>query len=228
MKSHNFPILLAVIVLVALAAQFLRPSQDQAQLAMRQDLEKSLQLLWEQDGQQVEVTPTGLRANVSMPAGVSPRKRRWNYPFLRLVAQRHPSQKMQTLEVIDGSSHLAIPEVAMSGMLAERWIPPAESEENLSMLTGRKLTLELEKVSGKGSALVLVDAHRTQARRESLRYGRRAGGAVAPSPRQPRQALQLDVCLVAPQTLAAEALQEFRSAHLNHGEIIREVRLPAL
>jgi len=222
MKNNNFPILLAVIVLVALAAQFMRPSHDQSQLAMRRDLEKSLQLLWDRENQQVEITASGLRATVSMPAEVSPRQQRWNYPFLRFVARRHPDLNLQTLEVIDASSRRPIPEVAMSGMLAEVQAPRGDSPENVSLLTGRRLTMELEVVAGQGRALVLVDAHSPRAGRDAERYGCRA----AP-PRESSPAVSMDVCLIVPSTISLEALEKFQAEQVNHGETIRIVRLPA-
>ena len=226
MRNANFPILLVIIVLVAVLAQFARHPADKPELAARQDLERCLALLWEEGGQQVEIIPNGLRATVHMPAGVSPRQQRWNYPFLRFLALRHPGLKLQTLQVIDASSQRAVPEVAMSGMLAERWIPPSESEENISLLNGRRLTLELEKVSGKDSALVLVDAHQTQAWRDSLLYGRRASGNVARPPRSRGPVLSLEVCLIIPQTLHPRIIQEFQATQLNHKETIRTIRLP--
>jgi len=226
MKNSNFPVLLVVIVLVAVLAQFNRQAEDKPERAARQDMEKCLALLWEQEGQQVEITPAGVRATVLMPPSASPRQQRWNYPFLRFVAQRHPELKLQKWEIINGSSQRAIPEVAMHGMLAERWIPPSESEENVSLLTGRRLTVELEKVSGLGSALVLVDAHLTRASLDTPRYGRRASGAP-PRPRSaPGRGLSLDICLIVPATLHPRIVQDFQAQQLNHGETIRLVRLP--
>ena len=216
MKNHNFPILLVILVLVAALAQFLRLSPAHGQIAIRQDLEKSLQLLWDREGQRVELTPTGLRATVSMPPNVTTRQQRWNYPFLRFVARRHPALKLNKLQVFDGSSQRAVPEMVGSGILAE-----FDGQENISLFISRRLTAELEVVAGQGRALVLADAHRPQAGRDAVRYGCRIFSPPRSSP-----PMRLEVYLVVPQILTPGAIRRFQSDHLAHGETVQVVRLP--
>jgi len=228
MKNANLPILLVVLVLVAVAAQFSHHPREK--LEVRQDLEKCLQLLWGLEEQKVELVPTGLRATVHMSPGVSPRQRRWNYPFLRFAALRHADLTVQSVEVIDGSSLRAIPEVATNGMLAARsLIPTSDSqfEERASLLTARKLNLELEKELDRGEALALVDAHQTRAETHQVRYGAAADEELAYRHDDPIQVvMNLEVCLVLKDERKLEALRQFKVRNLHNGEKMRLLKLP--
>ena len=59
-KNANFPILLMVVAMVAVTAQWTRQSGEKPEWkALRQDLTASLASLWQQTGHQVEVLAAG-------------------------------------------------------------------------------------------------------------------------------------------------------------------------
>lgn len=237
MKNANFPILLVVIALVAVAAQFTRHSGEKPeQTALRQDMLASLQLLWNQTGSQVELVPAGERVNVqalvSMPPNLRPRQQRWNYPFLRFVALRHPQVRLQNLEVLDGTTHRSVSEVALNSLLADRAVPRAnyDDAEGMSQLTARQMSSSLDRLLGVGQALVLVDAELSQASRESVRYGGPdPGGLLAkrayyPSPQD--RITRMDVCVVVQREVPPASWETFKSQQIAPYCKLRVVVLP--
>ena len=236
-KNHNLPILLIVIVIVAVMAQFNRHSGEKPELAaMRQDMLASLQLLWEQPGSQVELVPAGERINVqatvAMPPNLRPRQQRWNYPFLRFVALRHPAVTLQTLEVIDGSTHNSISEVALNGLRADRVAPRFNNDdaEGMSQMTARQIGSSLDQLIGSGQGLVLVDTELGKSSRESMRYGapeqRLLAKRAYPSPQD--RIVRVDVCIVLNREIPPATWETFKSRNLSPFHKLRVVTLPKL
>jgi len=196
-KNHNLPILLIVIALVAVVAQWNRHAGEKPEwTALRQDLAASLGRLWDRPDQQVELLPgqsgVVVQAQVSMPPGTRPRQQRWNYPFLRFVAQRHPQVNVEQLEVSEAASHRKISEIALNGLLAEAAYSPREDEENTCVLVGRQMTARLEELVGRGEALVLVDARRASSQNDDgMRYGK-----MVRQQRPQLEALHYEYCIV--------------------------------
>lgn len=215
MKNQNFPILLVVIAVVAVLAQFARNRGPNPELeSLRQDMSVSLSRLWNKENQQVDLTATGqrvdVRANVSMPDNLRVRVKRWNYPLLRFVAAHHPALQVQNLEVHESGNQQAIPEYAMNGLLAERAYRspgPGEQEEQFCQMTTRQWTTALDAKFGSGHTLVLVDAQEARSARDQV-YGRRAAGAV-PAPSYPRFLVN-EICLVADGQVPADGLARFQ------------------
>ncbi|MFN8608098.1 MAG: hypothetical protein U0931_11245 [Vulcanimicrobiota bacterium] len=182
MKNHNIPILLVLIAVVAVAAQFLRHSPSTPDTApWERDLEACLGKLWQRDGQQVrlEAGPDGnyrLRAQVNQPRATRLRQQRWNYPFLRFACTRFSQIRLGEVQVEDKNSRNLIPETAMNGLLADRIAPRAEGgdEERACVLTGRQLSAQLDQRLGAGQTLVLVDALSTSSQNQPAGYGKRA------------------------------------------------------
>ncbi|MBX3171737.1 MAG: hypothetical protein KF760_30280 [Candidatus Eremiobacteraeota bacterium] len=232
-KNYNFPILLVVIVLVAVVAQLTRQSGGNPDWQLlRKDMVSSLTRLWEKEGHQVELVPAGdrldARVSVSLPRGLRLRQQRWNYPFLRFVAARHPAVSIGNLHVVEAGSHRAIPEVAMAGLVADRVAPRAnfeDEEERLCQLTGRQLTGALERKLGPGRALVLVDAQEARSYQENKLYGRRAYVTQPPSQR----VMVTEVCLVVsgPEIPAAD-WEQFRAENSLRLASFRVVTLPGM
>lgn len=99
--KKNLIALAALLVLVAVAAQFTRHGGKNAEwVALENDMLASLEALWEQPGQKVELVESegGVRvlATVAMPPEGD---LTWNEPFLRFVATRHPAVSLQAIEV---------------------------------------------------------------------------------------------------------------------------------
>ncbi|MBS2036993.1 hypothetical protein JST97_18530 [bacterium] len=233
-RNQNFPILLVVIAVVAVLALLARPQAGGAEMAaLQNDMVLSLSRLWGPVEQKVELIPNGQRFNarvaVSMPAGLRQRQQRWNYPFLRFVAARHPKCELAGLEIKDLKSNLPVPEYAMNGMLAERAyrsIGPGEEEERFCEMTARQFSLSLERQLGDSNrALVLVDAQQPHSAREQV-YGRRAAGAV---PNQPyfRSMMLTEVCVVVDHEVAAVEWERFKRENASvNGARFRVVTLP--
>lgn len=212
MKNQNIPILLIVIALVAVAAQFTRPKPTTTPgvEGTERDLEACLRLLWQQDAQQVKLQPLRdgytLQAGVSMPRGTRLRQQRWNHPFLRFAASRHPEVPISDIEVRELANNNLIPQNAMNGLMADRIAPRAEGgdEERASILTGRQLTTQLDGLMGAGQCLVLVDALATSSQTGEVRYGKRAYAPTGPSP-----AFDLIVCVVSKRAISPEKWKDF-------------------
>ena len=98
--KKNLIALAALLLLVALAAQFTRHGGKNAEwVALENDMLASLEALWEQPGQKVELVESegGVRvlATVAMPPEGD---LTWNEPFLRFVATRHPAVSRVNIE----------------------------------------------------------------------------------------------------------------------------------
>lgn len=179
MKNANLPILLVVIVAVAITAQLTRQSGEKPEWQrLRSDMVSSLTQLWGQEGHRIELVPTAkgvdAQVTVSMPGGLRLRQQRWNYPFLRFVAARHPAVGMQNLFVLENGSKRPIPEVAMVGLIADRVAPRAnfeDEEERVCQLATRQLSSALDRKLGPGHGIVLVDAQLSRSSRQSRRFG---------------------------------------------------------
>lgn len=107
--KKNLIALVALLLLVALAAQFTRHGGKNAEwVALENDMLASLEALWEQPGQKVELVESegGVRvlATVAMPPEGD---LTWNEPFLRFVATRHPAVSLQAIEVRGPTSECA-------------------------------------------------------------------------------------------------------------------------
>ena len=99
--KKNLIALAVLLILVAVAAQFTRHGGKNAEwVALETDMQASLEALWQQPGQKVELLESkgGARvlATVAMPPQGDPT---WNEPFLRFVATRHPAVSLQAIEV---------------------------------------------------------------------------------------------------------------------------------
>lgn len=215
MKNQNFPILLVVIAVVAVLAQFARNRGPNPELeSLRQAMSVSLSRLWNKENQQVDLTAAGqrvdVRASVSMPENLRVRVKRWNYPLLRFVAAHHPALQVQNLEVRESGNQQAIPEYAMNGLLAERAYRspgPGEQEEQFCQMTTRQWSVALDHQFGGGHTLVLVDAQEARSARDQV-YGRRAAGAV-PTMAYPRYMVN-EICLVVDREVSADGLERFK------------------
>ena len=98
--KKNLIALAALLPLVALAAHFTRHGGKNAEwVALENDMLASLEALWEQPGQKVELVESegGVRvlATVAMPPEGD---LTWNEPFLRFVATRHPAVSRVNIE----------------------------------------------------------------------------------------------------------------------------------
>jgi len=234
MKNANFPILIVVLVLIAVLAQFTRHPQENAQVAARQDMEKCLALLWGQDGQQVELTPAGervdVRAAVFMPAGGSPRRERWNRPFLSFVALRHSGLVVRNLEVVDGRSQRPVSSLTDRGLLAERISAGGSTvydEDKLCELTQRQLSSALSQSLGPLQSLVLVDAQASSARRDGEHYGSPpSDGLAMRALRVAPYSFSLDICVVVNRQIPADVWKDFRDRHVGKVQKIRVLVLP--
>ena len=240
MKNANLPILLIVIAAVAITAQLTRQSGEKPEWKLlRQDMVSSLTSLWQQPGHQVELVPAGggdnARVSVSMPRGLRLRQQRWNHPFLRFVAARHPAVALQNLNVTEGGTDRLVPETAMAGLLADRVAPRVnfdDEEERLCQLTARQLSSALQRKLGTGRELVLVDAQLARSSREEAGYGgegdllaRRAAGAVA----QPisTRVLVTEICVVVDHEVSPGDWEKFQAENsLGGGVNFRVVTLP--
>jgi hypothetical protein len=211
-KNHNIPILLIVVALVAVAAQLTRPKPagTPGLDATERDLATCLRLLWQQEGQEVKLQPLRdgyvLQAGVTMARGTRLRQQRWNHPFLRFAASRHPEIPISEIEVRELGNNNLIPQNAMNGLMADRIAPRAEGgdEERAAILTGRQLTAELDGLLGSGHCLVLVDALATSSQAGEIRYGKRAF-----APPEPRGAFDYVVWVVSKGAIPAEQWQGF-------------------
>ena len=226
-RNANFPILIVVIALVAVVAQWTRHSAEKPEwTSLRQDLEASLARLWNRPQQEVEFVAghsgVSVPALVNLPPGLPPRQQRWNYPFLRFVALRHPAVSVEQLEVVDAGNHQKISEIAMHGLLAEAAYAPRQDEERTCAMVGRQLTAALEKQLGRGEVLVLVDARRTSSKSDDgSRYGK-----VVRYPQPAFQVLQYEICVVFRSPMPEDKWKQFATSHLDKGESIRKVTLP--
>ncbi|MFN8608097.1 MAG: hypothetical protein U0931_11240 [Vulcanimicrobiota bacterium] len=231
-RNQNFPILLVVIAVVAVLAHWARrQAPDPGLAALEKDMTASLSRLWGSEKHEVELSPAGPAVNarvaVSMPSGLRLRQQRWNYPFLRFVAERHPEYRLGELEIrrLDGGQ--AIPEYAMNGLLAERAysVSPGAEEERFCQMVARQLTLSLQRQLGSSNReLVLVDAQEPRSTRDQL-YGRRAAGWV-PTP-QARTMMLSEVCVVLDHEVPAVEWERFRRENASvNGARFRVVTLP--
>lgn len=239
-KNANIPILLLLIVAVAVTAQLTRHSGEKPEWQLlRKDMVASLTRLWGQEGHKVELMPAGervdARVSVSTPRGLRLRQQRWNYPFLRFVAARHPGVTLDSLNVVESGTDRLIPELATAGLFADRVAPRAnfdDEEERLCQLTSRQLTSALEHKLGPGGALVLVDAQLARSSRDEAPYGappgellaRRAAGAVA----QPmgNRVMVTNICVVVHHQVPAQDLDVSRFGYSRSGVDFRVVTLP--
>lgn len=225
-KNANFPILIVVIVLVAVVAQLTRHSTEPTEwTALRRDLTGSLARLWEDTRQEVELVPgragVVVQARVTMPPNLRARQQRWNYPFVRFVALRHPKVAIEQVEVSEAASRRKISEIALGGLLAEVAVPPREDEERNCLMMSRTLTTGLEEQLGRGQALVLVDARRASSQRDdAIYYGKSA------LPHGYRGRLRYEFCVVSCSSIPAEKWRIFEAKLPLHSEPIRRVLLP--
>lgn len=226
-KNANLPILLVVIVLVAVVAQFTRKTTEKPEwTALRQDMTASLALLWDEPGQEVDLAPgksgVMVRAGVRMPPHSRPRKQRWNYPFLRFVAARHPKVTVEQMEVSDASSRQIIPEVAMNGLLAEAYYAPPSDEERNCVMVSRQFTGIVDGMLGRrGDCLVLVDASPISSQRESPRYGKQARQQSRPA-----ETFHYEICVVTRSHVPPDKWEEFSFNTLHSSQSLRKVTLP--
>ncbi|MBN9420488.1 MAG: hypothetical protein J0I12_33900 [Candidatus Eremiobacteraeota bacterium] len=100
MKKNLFA-LAALLVLVAVAARFIRHGGRNAEwVALENDMVASLEALWEQPGQKVELMESEGGARVLATVAMPPQgDLTWNEPFLRFVAARHPAVSLQAIEI---------------------------------------------------------------------------------------------------------------------------------
>jgi hypothetical protein len=174
-----------------------------------------------------------VQALVSMPPNLRSRQQRWNYPFLRFVALRHPRVRLQNLEVLDGTTHRSVSEVALNGLLADRALPRAnyDDAEGRSQLTARQMSSSLDRLLGVGQALVLVDAGLSKASRESVRYGGPdLDGLMAKRDysRSETRVVRMDVCVVVQREIPAGAWETFQSEQIAPYCKLRVVKLPKI
>ena len=240
MKNANLPILLVVIAAVAITAQLTRQTGEKPEWkSLRQDMSSCLTSLWQQPGHQVELLPAGegvsARVAVAMPPGLRLRQQRWNYPFLRFVAARHPGVSLQNLSVVESGSDRPVPEVAMAGLLADRAFPISnfeDEEERLCQMTARQIAIAVQHKLGAGHELVLVDAQLARSIREDRIYGspeggqlaRRASGAVA----QPlsNRVMVTEIRVVVDQEVSPAEWEKFQAENPMGGANFRVVTLP--
>ncbi len=226
-KNANFPILIVVLVLVAVVAQITRHSGEKPEwTAMRQDMVSGLALLWEIPQQQVDLVAgksgVVVQARVNLPPGTRARKQRWNYPFLRFVAQRHPKVAIEQLEVSDASTQQKISEIALNGLLAEAYYPPPSDEERNCLMVSRQFTTLLDGTLGRpGECLVLVDATPISSQRQSPRYGKRARLEVRPT-----ETLHYEICVVTRSSFPPEKWEKVSFNSLHSSQSLRRVTLP--
>ena len=217
MKNSNLPILLVVIAVVAIAAQFGRQSGEKPEWkSLRQDMTASLTSLWQQPGHQAELVAASqgvdARVSVAIPRGLRLRQQRWNHPFLRFVAARHPDVQVKNLSVVEAGSDRVIPETAMAGLFADRVAPRVnfdDEEERLCQLTSRQLASALERKLGTGRELVLVDAQLARSQREGNVYGRRA--AFMADPPISNRVMVTDICVVVDHEVSPPDWEKFRA-----------------
>lgn len=228
-KNANFPILLLVIVLVAVTAQFTRPSGEKPEVqALRKDMVSGLTRLWGQPGHQVEALPAGekvnLRVSVSMPPR-NPRQQRWNYPFLRYLAARHPAVALGNLSVLEAGNERLIPELALAGLMADRAAPRAnfeDEEERLCQLTARQVTSAL----GARHVLVLVDAQLARSSRDATVYGAPDLAFRIAEP-IPHRVMVTEICVVSQEgEISPAEWEHFRAENPQNGAPSRLVILP--
>ena len=236
MKNANLPILLLVIVAVAITAQLTRHRGEKPEWQrLRTDMVSSLTRLWEREGHQVELLPAskGVEApvSVSMPRGLRLRQQRWNHPFLRFVAARHPAVTLGNLQITEAGTDRTVPEVAMTGLLADRVAPRvnfADEEERLCQLTARQLTSALQRELGV-RLLVLVDAQQARSSSDGSVYGApdpQPMGLMA-KPVEITRVMVTEVCVVGLEgQVSSTAWEHFRAENPLGGARYRLVTLP--
>jgi len=243
--KQNLLALLVLLLLVAVTAQFTRQGgKKHDQIALEKDMIASLELLWQQPGQSVEIldVENGLlgKVAVSMPPQSCGT---WNYALLEFVAARHPAVKVDIF-VSDRLSGLIIFPARMPGCSTPQ-----------SELLQRQVQAGLD-AKGRDRAVALVDVRETAPvpvvpqppvemriecqlgaapdnSEQSVPYSRvnSSGKAYIPATPAPVPQIQIHACLVVlPEVSPEEVDQAVRSLNLNpeRGDQIRVVRLPPL
>ena len=116
-RSANLLILVLLLVVSALTAQYFRsgPRQRPEWTSLSNDMQSSLNLLWETPNNAVQLVPGegGPQAYVTAfsPRGTRPSRQSWNFPFLRFVAARHPEVRLSGLFVTEGTTGARLQEL---------------------------------------------------------------------------------------------------------------------
>lgn len=197
---------LVVLCLVALAAQFVGQPDEKSE-AFRQDVLASLPLLWKHGNARVDLTSGGdLTVSLAFPPRTRERQKRWTYPFLRFLAQRHPGFSLRKLKVYEN-------ERQVEDLLACRAMPAFydDADERKSELIGRQLTAEAERNLGRGRILFLAD----------VKAGRNFG-SVPNVFYAPRVQERLHLCAIANGPMD----EGYWKRELRNAESFRVIRLP--
>jgi hypothetical protein len=162
--------LLALVVIVlacALATQWPRLANQK----LRNELSDSLERLWNQPGQAVELLATsgGVDAQVQavLPSDCSARQDQWNFQVLRFVSRRYGDPKLLHITLSDRDSKRSIEERSSESMAAsesksqdrsEGLRGPGESANEAHLeLIRRQAQAWLDQNLGPGNGLALVD-----------------------------------------------------------------------
>ena len=200
---RNFPALLIVLCLVAVAAQFSR-QPDKNSESFRRDALVCLPRLWKNSNPKVDLSASGdLSVRLAFPGRVREHQKRWTYPFLRFLARRHPGVTLRSLKIYEaGEDHEVL------DLLACRALPRFydDADERKSELIGRQLTAETG-----GQVLFLVDVGRSS-----------TFGSVPNVFYQPRVQQRMQVCAVANGPID----ESYWRRELRNAESFRIVQLP--
>ena len=152
---RNLLVLVVVVLVCAVGAQWLRPAgQDKQWTALRLDMVDGLERLWNTRGHQVELLPSegGVQASVQvvLPENTSPRQQQWNYPFLRYVAERDREP------VLRGLTLLGLPEIRLEETSPQPYATGGSVEARLELMR-RRAQGWLDNTVGKGNGLALID-----------------------------------------------------------------------
>ena len=233
--KKNLLALVVLLVLVAVVAQFTRQAGKKPEwVALEKDMVASLELLWQQPGQSVEILEVDgpcAEVVVSMPPQSCAA---WNYALLDLVAARHPAVQLQSIFINDRPSGLRIFPERLPGVSTPH-----------SKLLRRQVQAKLD-ANGRDRAVALVDVREvapTPIAPVEMRIQRgveappgrsrraNSGKAFLQATPAPVPQIQIHACLVLlPEVSSEEIDQAVKSLNLvpERGDQVRLVKLPPL
>ena len=189
-RSANLLILVVLLVVSALAAQYFRRNpysggETPEWTSLRTDMQMSLNLLWGTPNNAVQLVPgeSGPQAYVTAfsPRGTRPQRQAWNFPFLRFVAARHADVPLMSLFVTEGTTGARLQELQVQQLDANQNSKPSAAyhpdfdEQSRAELLSRQFQGNFDQALGVGRVLVLVDVIMP------------SGGRVPQEPMEPRR-----------------------------------------
>ena len=234
--KKNLLALFVLIVLVAVVSQFTRQGGKKAEwVAFEHDLQTSLELLWQQPGQSVELREMegGAQALVAvqMPADSSGD---WNYALVRFVAERHPAVKLTDVKVREAASlRQVLPGVANAeeGATAQRHSELMRRQAQATLRDRGLLLVDVRETTSAPNAPLEMKIERGAEAAPGRSRRANSGKAYLQASPPATPQIQVHGCLVVlPDVSPAEIDQAVKGLNLvpERGDQLRVVKLPLL